>query len=335
MFPFDASPMLSYSEGMMARDQLKLMEAAIVLAEELHFSRAARRLHTSQPALTKQIAELEHRLGVQLFNREKQVISLTDAGRAFVEQARLCVFHGKRATQAVQTAARETESVLSIGRSPYIDPFLVSTLLTVRLPLFPNLKLDLPSRFSLDLVHDILAGTLDLAIVTNPPESPALSMVQIAEGPFFITMSATDDLAHRQQLALDDLSEREWVLFERHVHPPMYELILDLAKQRNVHPKKIHHFVAAEETLPFIMQSDAIAFLGKPGALRLTKSASSRSPRAIAIRPLQEDALLLKTFVASHADNRSKLASELLRAFVWKLTQFTEIKQQLVLPISA
>ena len=314
----------------MARDQMKLMESAIILAEELHFSRAARRLKISQPALTKQIAELEKRVAAQLFNREKQVVSLTDEGRAFIEHARLCVFHGKRAMQSVQTAARETGSMLSIGRSPYIDPFLVSTLLTVRLPLFPDLKLDLPSRFSLDLVHDVLAGTVDLAIVTHPPESPSLSMVQVEESPFFITMSAEDDLADRQRLTLDDLNEREWVLFERHVHPPLYELILDLAKERNVHPAKIHHFVAAEEALPFIAHSNAVAFLGKSGALRLTKSAPSRSPRGIAIRPLQEEALLLKTFVASRADNGSKLASELLRGFIRKLGQFKEGRQQVL-----
>jgi DNA-binding transcriptional LysR family regulator len=108
----------------------------------------------------------------------------SDAGRAFIEHARLCLFHGKRAMEAVQTAARETGSVLSIGRSPYIDPVLISTLLTVRLPLFPDLKLKLPSRFSLDLIHDVLASTLDLAIVTDPPESLTLSTVQIAEAPF-------------------------------------------------------------------------------------------------------------------------------------------------------
>ena len=102
-------------------------------------------------------------------------------------------------------------------------------------------------------------------------------------------MPAEDVLAHQQRLTLDDLNEREWVLFERHVHPPLYELILELAKDRNVHPKKIHYYIVAEEALPFITQSNAVAFLGKSGALRLTKSASSRSPRGIAIRPLQED----------------------------------------------
>jgi DNA-binding MarR family transcriptional regulator len=160
----DASPKSSDNGSKYGTRPTEVDGAAIILAEELNFSRAARRLHISQPALTKQVAELESRLGVLVFNRDKQMVSLTDAGRAYVEQARLCVFHSKRAVHTVHTAAREIGSVLSVGRSPYIDPFLISTLLTARLPLFPDLKLELPSRFSLELIHDVLAGTLDLAI---------------------------------------------------------------------------------------------------------------------------------------------------------------------------
>lgn len=288
----------------------------------------------SQPALTKQIAELEDRLGVALFSREKQVVPLTDAGGAFIEHARLSVLHSKRAIQAAQTAAREIQSAISIGRSPYIDPFLISTLLTIRLLLFPNLKLDLPSRFSLDLVHDVLAGTIDMAMVTEPPDTPALSTIQVNESPFYIAMSAEDDLAHRQHLNLNDLRGREWVLFERHVHPPLYERILELAKSKNVHPSTIHHCVMAEEALPFLAQAGAIAFLGKTGALRLTKSVSSRLPKGVTIRPLIEDSLSIKSYVVSRSDNDSKLASELLRTFMRKLSHFTAVKQ-LVLPISS
>jgi DNA-binding transcriptional LysR family regulator len=73
----------------MARNELKYMEAAIAVAKELSFSRAARRLRLSQPAITKQIAELEESLGVILFLRDHHVVSLTDAGRAYVEEARI------------------------------------------------------------------------------------------------------------------------------------------------------------------------------------------------------------------------------------------------------
>ena len=73
----------------MAGNDIRLMEAAIALAEELNFSRAAQKLHVTQPALTKRIAELEDRLGIPLFTRDHQTVDVNDSGQAFVEEARL------------------------------------------------------------------------------------------------------------------------------------------------------------------------------------------------------------------------------------------------------
>src|ERR1700722_7526254 len=124
----------------MARNELKYMEAATAVAEELSFSRAARRLHLSQPAVTKQFAELEETLGVTLFFRDHHVVSLTDAGRAYIEEARIAVLHAERAVHAARAAAHDAEMILNIGRSPYADPYFTSTLLATRLPLYPRLK---------------------------------------------------------------------------------------------------------------------------------------------------------------------------------------------------
>jgi hypothetical protein len=96
----------------MAGNDIRLMEAAIALAEELNFSRAAQKLHITQPALTKRIAELEDRLGISLFARDHQMVDVSDSGRAFVEEARLSVLHGERAFQAAQRAARGVDVVL-------------------------------------------------------------------------------------------------------------------------------------------------------------------------------------------------------------------------------
>jgi DNA-binding MarR family transcriptional regulator len=76
--------------------EIRLLQAAITLAEELNFSRAAERLHISQPTLSKQIVELESQLGFRLFERNHQIVDLTDAGRAFVEEAREAVLHVER-----------------------------------------------------------------------------------------------------------------------------------------------------------------------------------------------------------------------------------------------
>jgi len=205
----------------MGQNDIKLMEAAIALTEELNFSRAAQKLHITQPALTKRIAELEDRLGVQLFTRDHQMVEVNDSAGAFVEEARLSVLHGERAFQAARRAARGVDVVLNIGKSPYTDPFLVSTLLSVRLPLFPHLRVELTSQFSCELVHQVVGGSLDLAIATEPPESSLMTTVKIDESPFYIAISERDKLASRHSVSLEDLTGHCWSLFERRLYPPL------------------------------------------------------------------------------------------------------------------
>jgi DNA-binding transcriptional LysR family regulator len=303
------------------------MEAAIALAEELNFSRAAQKLHISQPALTKRISELEGRLGFSLFDRDRQLVEVNDSGRAFVEEARLSVFHGERAFQAAQRAARGVDVVLNVGRSPYTDPFLVTTLLSVQLPLFPRLRVDLTSQFSCDLVHQLLQGRLDLAIATEPPESALLTTVKIDEAPFYIAMSERDKLAACPSVNLEDLAGRCWVLFERRLHPPLYDAIMRGAAARGILPTRVKHVTAPEEAFPSVVDGSCVAFLVKVGALRVARN-------GVTVRPLTEDTLLLRTFMASRADNSSKVASELVRAFMRKLSHLSRDKQ-LSLPISA
>ena len=86
------------------------------MTEELNFSRAAQKLHISQPPLTKRIAELEHRLGLTLFERDRQIVDVNDSGRAFVEEARLSVLHSERAFLAARTVARGVDVVVNVGQ---------------------------------------------------------------------------------------------------------------------------------------------------------------------------------------------------------------------------
>jgi len=308
----------------MKRNLINLMKSAIALADTLNFSRAAKILHVSQPTLTKNVAALEDWVGAPLFERDRQNVTINDAGRAFVEEARVSVLHCERAVQAARAATHNSETVLNVGRSPYTDPFLISILLTVRLPLFPKLRVELSSQFSCDLVQDVLAGSMDLAITTEPPLSPMLSAAKIAESPFYIAMSEDHELAAHEALSLTDLGGKEWVLFERRVHPRLYDSIMRQAQESHVTPAQIHHVMTAEEAFPYISQGHCVAFLAKSGALRLANG-------SITIRPLMEENLVLKTYIAARADNKSKIASEFVRTFVRKISQFNVIRQ---LPLS-
>ncbi len=310
----------------MARNETKFMESAIALAEELHFTRAADKAGISQPMLTKNIQDLEYSIGGELFTRNRKTVELNDAGRAYVEQARLALLHGERAFQAARAVMQNTDVILHVGKSPYTDPFLVSTLLSIELPLYPTFKVELVSRFSWDLVHEVLGGTLDLAIATEPPESPVLTKVKLAESPFYIAMSKRDELAAHSEITLDLLAGRPWILFERRLHPLIYDNVMRLAEQRGISPSKVQHITMPEEAFPFVADGSSLAFVVKTGAMLLARS-------GVTVRPLAETTLSLKTYLASRADNKSKVASELVRAFMRKLSSMGGFKQ-LSLPLS-
>jgi DNA-binding transcriptional LysR family regulator len=310
----------------MARNELKYMEAANAVAEELSFSRAARRLRLSQPAITKQIAELEESLGVTLFFRDHHVVSLTEAGRAYIEEARIAILHAERAVQAARAAGQNAETILNLGRSPYIDPFFTSQLLATKLPLFPRLRLNLSSGFSCDLVRHVLNGELDAALVIEPPDSGSLTGLKIDESPFYVVMSQEDELANYPSLSLDQLAGKRWILFERLGHPPLYDLIRKLTQDLQIIPSALQHFMIPEETLPLIHEPGAIVIVAKTGALRIARS-------GLTMRPLDEIKLQMRTFLISRADNDSRLLSELVRNFMRRMNHLNG-DDQMSLPIS-
>jgi DNA-binding transcriptional LysR family regulator len=309
------------------KHETKLMESVIALAEELHFGRAARRLRISQPMLTKNIQDVETLVGGHLFLRDRKHVVLSDAGRAYVQQARNSLLYGERAVQSARVVIQGIDVIFYVGRTPYADPYLVTTLLSIELPLFPSLKINLASKFSIDIVQDLMAGLVDLAIAHEPPESPLLTCVQVAEQPFYIAMAKRDGLASYPSVSLDQMDGRHWILFERHLHPPVYDTILNEATKRGVRPQSIQHVIAPEEAFPFVVDGSAVAFVVKAGALRIARN-------GVTVRPLDEPSLRLKTCLVCRADDESKIASEFVRAYMRKMPDKKKY-QQLPLPISA
>jgi DNA-binding transcriptional LysR family regulator len=311
----------------MSKNDTKLMDSVIALAEVLHYGRAARKLRISQPMLTKNIQDVEALIGGPLFLRDRKRVVLSDAGRAYVQEARLSLLHGERAVQAARAVMQNMDETFHVGRTPYADPFLVSTLLSVKLPLFPRLKIELISKFSMSLVDDLLAGVLDLAIANAPPESPLLTCVQVAELPFYIAMARRDELAHYSSVSLDQLDGRRWILFDRQLHPPLYDSIIQEAEQRGIRHLSIQHVTAPEEAFPSVANGSALAIVVKAGALLMARN-------GVTVRPLSESSLQVQTCLVCRADDDSKIASEFVRAYMRKMPD-KQRHQQLTLPISA
>jgi DNA-binding transcriptional LysR family regulator len=118
------------------RVEVRHLHAVIILAEELNFTTAAHRLHITQSALSKQIAEIEKQHRFHLFTRNnKKNVGLTEVGRNFVEEARSALLHIDRAVQQGHAAREGNGTLLTIGHSPDADQAWVSAILAIRLPL--------------------------------------------------------------------------------------------------------------------------------------------------------------------------------------------------------
>jgi len=309
----------------MVGNDLKHMEAAVAVAEELSFSRAAKRLHLSQPAITKYISELEESLGMILFIRDHRTVSITEAGRAYVEEARIVLLHAERAVQAARAAGRNVETVLNVGRSPYADPFFTSVLLATRLPLFPRLKLNLSSGFSCDLAHEVLTGELDLALVIEAPLSDLFTSLKIDESPLYVVVSREDDLANFPSISFQQLGHKRWILFQRQSHPPLYDLIQSRAEELKIMPSTLQHFMVPEEAVPLMTHPGGAVIVGKSGGLRIAR-------HGLTMRPLEDERLSASTQLICRADNDSRVLGELVRSFMKRIRHVT-IDEQMSLPL--
>ena len=258
----------------MVLPEIRLLQAAIVLAEELHFSRAADRLNMSQSTLSKQIFKLERGLGFRLFDHNHQAVELTDAGRVFIAEAHEVVSHAEQAILSARAVLDGPIEILNIGKSSYTDPFFVSTLLSIRLPLFPDMKIKLWSNFSNELARQVIAGTLDLAVITGVPDKPQLSVMNIANNPFYVVMSMDDELAAYREVRLDQMDDRNWILLGQHANAHLYDTIQSVASDKGVHPLDIYHFTSPEEASELVREHRGI---GIPSASRRMEDCPRRS----------------------------------------------------------
>lgn len=311
----------------MVLPEIRFLQAAIVLAEELHFSRAADRLNMSQSTLSKQIFKLERGLGFQIFKHSHQVAELTEAGRVFIVQAREVVSHAERAVLSARAVLDGSSEVLNIGKSSYTNPFFVSTLLSIHLPFFPDMKIKFWSNFSNELARQVSTGTLDLAVITGVPPKPQLSLLNIADNPFYVVMSVDDELAAYREVRLEQMDSRNWILLGQHVNPHLYDMIHLAAANKGVHSADIHHFTSPEEASELVREYDGLAFLPRASAWRIACD-------GLTIRPLAEDRLRLVTSLAVRADSKSRLVNEFVKAAGRKLAGVSQ-RTQAQLPFMA
>lgn len=167
----------------------------IVVAEELHFGRAAARLSMTQPPLSRQIQKLERSLGVELLERDNRRVILTAAGAAFLAEARRLVVAADRAPVTAQRIAAGRAGSVRVGFTAASGFSVLSPLLTEIGQALPDVDVDLQEMVTGEQVQALLDGDLDLGLARPPFDRNVFESRLLLAEPLCLAAPHTHDLA--------------------------------------------------------------------------------------------------------------------------------------------
>ena len=182
--------------------ELRLYRYVAVLAEELNFTRAALRLHVSQPSLSKQIRELKDYLGVKLFERSKHEVRLTAAGEAFAAEARLTLFQWK-----ARAAKGQHKGPWSIGYSPLIDLRILPKVRHHLSLAHPAADVRLASAHTSGQADGLMRGKLQAGLLILPIRDEGLTCEGLYREALLLALPERHPLAAKDAIEITDLHE--------------------------------------------------------------------------------------------------------------------------------
>jgi LysR family transcriptional regulator, benzoate and cis,cis-muconate-responsive activator of ben and cat genes len=199
--------------------ELRHLRYFVAVAEELHFGRAAKRLHITQPPLSQQIQLLERELGVKLLIRGRKV-QLTNAGRVLLEEARRTIEVADRAARAARAAGAGEAARLRIGYPAATLVELVPAAFRTFAERFPDVGIEAVAGHTGGLLSALRDDQLDIAVLAmNGHDSETVCSKLLHREPLVLAVPDNHPLANRAALAMTDLAEQSMILLPRALDP--------------------------------------------------------------------------------------------------------------------
>jgi DNA-binding transcriptional LysR family regulator len=222
---------------MIERIELRHLRYFVAVADELHFSRAARRLGIAQPPLSQQIQRLETELGVQLFDRANRRVELTAAGHTLLEGARRVIDDFHTATDAARRAARGETGSLTVAFAASVMFLSLPKIIRRFREQFPGVRLELRELPTGSQIAALRTGDLDVGFLREPPPDDAFVTETVMRERLVLALSKRHELATRKRLRLIDVANEDFVLFPRDLAPGLHAHVLAMCAEVGVHPR--------------------------------------------------------------------------------------------------
>lgn len=201
--------------------ELRHLRYFVIVAEEQNVTRAAAKLHVSQPALSRQIHDLEEELGLALFERSAKMIRLTEPGRIFLEEARAVLLRADEAVATARAAAGGLQGELHVGYAPSLTVEILPRALRAFHAELPGVRVMLHDASTEEMLSGLREGKLHVALIVRPPDCSlsGLHSDDLASYPLCVAMVPTHALAKAKTIRLEKIVTENFVGYSRADYP--------------------------------------------------------------------------------------------------------------------
>ena len=297
--------------------ELRHLRYFVAVGEEQHYGRAAQRLRVAQPALSRQIQDLESEIGFQLFDRLPRGVRLSAAGKTFLADARLILQQVSDAAIRAGRVARGLAGTLRVGftESASWHGVVPDSFRQFR-EAQPDAELQLSPLLSLDQMQAVRSGRLDAGFVFNMPKAdPELDQVQVASQKLVLAVPKGHPLTRSKRLRLRDLADSDFVWFPRRQSPAYYDRLMQACSRGGLKAPRIVQEAADQATLLALVAC-------RLGVAFVSDATRWRCPRDVLLRPVVDLYLPIAFSLIWRKDN----ASPLLARFVADVLQRPEVR---------
>jgi DNA-binding transcriptional LysR family regulator len=284
--------------------ELRHFRYFVAVAEELNFSRAARRLRMAQPPLSAAIRQLESELGTELFRRTSREVALTEAGRVLLDGARRTLAEADQAVTATRRTGEGKLGRLRIGFSWSARfetlPALGQAFRAAR----PDVELLTEEMWNARMIEALRAGVIDLAVSLCPEIGDAVSYVPVRSERVVAVLASSHPCAGSGSVRLADLADESFVLFPREYAPRLYDQLVGLCRAAGFEP------VVRKESFHAGWE---LGLLADEHVVSLTPESVGRDlPGGLVAVPLHEPQQELETQALSRPDDPSPAVASFL-----------------------
>jgi DNA-binding transcriptional LysR family regulator len=270
---------------------LARLSCFIAVAEELHFGRAAERLHMTQPPLSRQIQQLETELGVQLIDRTTRSVTLTPAGVAFLPDARRIVALAESAALTVRRVPAGDLGTVVVGFTAASAHAVLPRLLEQTRNTLPDVKLELREMVSSVQIEALMSGEIDLGMARPPLKRPGIVSRPLLHEQLVAALPAGHPLADQvRELTLNDLDGQDFVMYSPVQARYFNELLISTFTIAGATPRFVQFVTQVHTMLVLVRSGIGIALVPASAATLHPEGVVFRTIGAFRERPVELDA---------------------------------------------